>query len=175
MKHVTKLGAAGALMALGALAFSLPLPYGVAVESETLAATEAASAPEVMAPEPIASEATAREPVVEVEAEAAASAVVLETFTGSASYYSDRFEGRRTASGVRFRQANHWAAHRTLPFGTRLRVTNLANGNVVEVEVVDRGPFIPGRVLDLSRTAARDLDFIRAGHTRVKAEILTRP
>lgn len=99
----------------------------------------------------------------------------LETFAGSASYYADRFEGRRTASGVRFRQAELWAAHRTLPFGTRLRVTNPANGRHVEVEVVDRGPYVRGRVLDLSRKAARQLDFIRAGHTRVTVEVLERP
>ncbi|HUG39901.1 MAG TPA: septal ring lytic transglycosylase RlpA family protein, partial [Longimicrobiales bacterium] len=99
----------------------------------------------------------------------------LATITGSASYYADRFEGRTTASGVPFRQARMWAAHRTLPFGTRLRVTNLANGNEVEVEVVDRGPYAHGRVLDLSRTAARELDFIRAGHTRVRIEVLERP
>ena len=99
----------------------------------------------------------------------------LETFTGSASYYADRFEGRRTASGIRFRQDELWAAHRTLPFGTRLRVTNLANGKQVEVEVVDRGPFVRGRVLDLSRAAARKLGYIRAGHTRVRVEVIERP
>lgn len=120
--------------------------------------------------------------VADVPAAAASGAVAaavrepaLETFTGSASYYADRFEGRTTASGVPFRQAAMWAAHRTLPFGTRLRVTNVANGSEVEVEVVDRGPYAHGRVLDLSRAAARRLDFIRAGHTRVRVEVLWSP
>lgn len=100
---------------------------------------------------------------------------VLDTFSGSASYYADKFEGRTTASGVPFRQARMWAAHKTLPFGTKLRVTNLANGNQVEVEVVDRGPYAHGRVLDLSRSAARALDFIRSGHTRVRIEVMAPP
>lgn len=97
---------------------------------------------------------------------------VLETQVGSASYYADILAGRRTASGVRYDPAAAIAAHRELPFGTRLRVENLANGRVVEVEVVDRGPFARGRILDLSRSAARQLDFIRQGHTRVRIEVL---
>lgn len=98
--------------------------------------------------------------------------VVLETQVGSASYYANMLAGRRTASGVRYDPSAAVAAHRELPFGTRLRVENLANGRVVEVEVVDRGPFAKGRILDLSRSAARELDFIRQGHTRVRIEVL---
>ena len=102
-------------------------------------------------------------------------APALDTFEGTASYYADKFEGRTTASGIPFRQAEMWAAHRSLPFGTRLRVTNLANRRQVEVEVVDRGPFIRGRILDLSRAAARRLDFIAEGLTRVRIEVLEVP
>lgn len=106
-------------------------------------------------------------PVVPVEAEP-----VLELQEGSASYYASMLAGRPTASGVPYDPSAAVAAHRKLPFGTRLRVHNLANGRAVEVEVVDRGPFAKGRILDLSRSAARKLDFIREGHTRVRIEVL---
>ena len=91
---------------------------------------------------------------------------------GVASYYADRFQGRRTASGERFDNAQLTAAHRTLPFGTRARVTNLANGRSVVVRVNDRGPFVTGRVIDLSQAAARRLDMVRSGTARVRVEPL---
>lgn len=97
---------------------------------------------------------------------------VLRTLTGSASYYASSLAGRRTASGVRYDPRQMVAAHRTLPFGTLLRVTNPANGRTVTVRVVDRGPFTRGRVLDLSRAAAEELDFIRRGHIPVTFEVL---
>jgi rare lipoprotein A len=96
----------------------------------------------------------------------------LETLTGTASFYSDRLHNRRTASGVPYDRNAYVAAHRSLPFGTVLRVTNLTNDRVVTVRVVDRGPFIKGRILDLSRRAAEDLNFIRAGLTEVRIEVL---
>jgi rare lipoprotein A len=96
----------------------------------------------------------------------------LETLTGTASYYSDRLHNRRTASGARYDRNALIAAHRSYPFGTVLRVTNLANDRVVTVRVIDRGPFIKGRVIDLSRRAAEELDFIRAGLARVRIEVL---
>lgn len=74
---------------------------------------------------------------------------------GIASYYGPGFHGRRTASGERFNQNAMTAAHRTLPFGSRVRVVNLGNGKAVVVRVTDRGPFIRGRVIDLSAGAAR--------------------
>lgn len=101
-----------------------------------------------------------------------AAEAVLETQVGSASYYANMLAGRPTASGIPYDPSAAVAAHQELPFGTRLRVHNLANGRVVEVEVVDRGPFAKGRILDLSRSAAEELDFIRAGHTRVRIEVL---
>lgn len=76
---------------------------------------------------------------------------------GEASVYHDKYEGRRTASGVRFRQDRLTAAHRSLSFGSRVTAVNLANGRAVEVEIIDRGPFVAGRVLDLSRRAAEAL------------------
>jgi rare lipoprotein A len=98
--------------------------------------------------------------------------VVVDVLEGRASYYSDALAGRRTASGVPYRPEALVAAHRSLPFGTRLRVENLGNGRVVEVTVVDRGPFTRGRVLDLSRRAAEELGFVRQGVARVRIEVL---
>lgn len=98
---------------------------------------------------------------------------VLETATGEASFYADRFEGRRTASGIPFRQNQMVAAHRAYPFGTVLRVTNTRNDRSVNVRVVDRGPFGKrSRILDLSRRAAQDLGYIGAGRTQVRVEVL---
>jgi hypothetical protein len=91
-------------------------------------------------------------------------------FEGLASWYGPGFAGRRTASGEVFDPAQLTAAHRTLPFGTRVRVTNLANGRSVEVRITDRGPFKPDRIIDLSRGAAEALDMMRSGVERVRVE-----
>jgi rare lipoprotein A len=91
---------------------------------------------------------------------------------GRASFYHRSFEGRRTASGERYDRHRLTAAHRTLPFGSRVRVTNLENGHSVVVEVNDRGPFRKGRVIDVSEEAARELGFYRAGTARVRVEEL---
>ena len=91
---------------------------------------------------------------------------------GFASYYASRFDGNKTASGERYDEKALTAAHRTLPFGTRVQVTNLANGRSVVVRITDRGPFARGRVIDLSRRAARRLDFLRDGTTRVRLEVV---
>ena len=92
--------------------------------------------------------------------------------SGRASYYGGRFHGRRTASGTRFDQNAMTAAHPTLPFGTRVRVTNLANRRSVLVRITDRGPFVRGRIIDLSRAAARQLGFLRKGIAVVRLEPL---
>ncbi len=92
--------------------------------------------------------------------------------TGQASYYADKFEGRRTANGEKYRHSKLTAAHLTLPFGTKVKVTNLANKKSVVVRVNDRGPFVEGRVIDLSKSAAELLDFIYDGLTDVKIEIV---
>jgi rare lipoprotein A len=89
---------------------------------------------------------------------------------GLASYY--RFDGRRTANGETFDGGELTAAHRTLPFGTKLRVTNLATGQSVTVRVNDRGPFIPGRVVDVSHSAAEALGMTERGITKVKLDVV---
>ena len=94
------------------------------------------------------------------------------TFTqhGKASYYARSFHGEQTASGETFNQNELVAAHKTLPFGTRVKVINLDNGKQVTVRIVDRGPFKPGRIIDLSRVAASRIDLLEDGVTRVKIE-----
>ena len=87
---------------------------------------------------------------------------------GIASYYADRYQGRQTASGERFDQQALSAAHPSLPFGTRVRVTHLGNGRETVVRVNDRGPFVRGRIIDLSRRAAEELDMLRSGTAPVR-------
>jgi rare lipoprotein A len=95
-----------------------------------------------------------------------------QTQTGKASFYADKFEGHPTASGEKYKHNKLTAAHKTLPFGTVVRVTNLANGSTVEVKINDRGPYIEGRVIDLSKSAAEKLGFINLGVTDVKLEVV---
>jgi rare lipoprotein A len=90
------------------------------------------------------------------------------TETGKASFYADKFKGRKTASGEIFRQYKRTAAHKTLPFGTKAKVTNLSNGKTVKVRINDRGPFVAGRIIDLSKKAARKLNMVDAGVSNVK-------
>src|SRR3954447_13829880 len=85
------------------------------------------------------------------------------TEEGRASYYADKFKGRRTANGEIFRQRKRTAAHRTLPFGTKVTVKNLSNGRKVKVRINDRGPFVKGRMIDLSKKAARRIGMVDAG------------
>ena len=89
--------------------------------------------------------------------------------TGKASWYGPGFHGKKTASGERFNQQALTAAHRSLPLGTRARVTNLKNGKVVLVKINDRGPYHGGRVIDLSRAAARHLALGGLSHVRIEA------
>jgi rare lipoprotein A len=91
---------------------------------------------------------------------------------GSASYYASKFEGRRTASGEAYRAGALTAAHRSLPFGSIVRVTNPANGKSVTVRINDRGPFTAGRVIDVSRAAAEELGLIARGHAPVELEVI---
>lgn len=97
------------------------------------------------------------------------------TEVGLASFYADKFDGRMTASGETFSQKKMTAAHRTLPFGTVVRVTNLDNNLSVDVTINDRGPFVEKRIIDLSRAAAEKLNYISKGTTSVKVEVLSLP
>jgi rare lipoprotein A len=95
-----------------------------------------------------------------------------QTQTGKASFYADKFEGRPTASGEKYKHNKLTAAHKSLPFGTVLRVTNIKNNLSVEVTVNDRGPYVDGRIVDLSKSAAEKLEFVNIGLADVKVEVI---
>ncbi|WP_137752276.1 septal ring lytic transglycosylase RlpA family protein [Sphingopyxis sp. L1A2A] len=103
--------------------------------------------------------------IVEIDAE-------TEIGGGMASYYGRELAGNRTASGERFDPGQLTAAHRTLPFGSMVRVTNTANGDSVIVRINDRGPFAHGRVIDISHAAAREIGMHRSGTARVRMALL---
>ncbi|OJA06937.1 septal ring lytic transglycosylase RlpA family protein [Halomonas sp. QHL1] len=109
-----------------------------------------------------------------VVSSAANSAFAHETETqqGVASFYSDRFQGATTASGEPFDQQELTAAHKSLPFGTKVLVTRPDTGQAVEVLINDRGPFIQGRIIDLSKSAAAKLGMIRRGTAPVMVTLL---
>ncbi len=94
--------------------------------------------------------------------------LLYKTQKGYASYYSDYYEGRKTANGEIFQHNKITAAHKTLPFGTKVLVTNLSNNKTVLVRINDRGPYIRKRIIDLTKTAAREIDLIGPGITKVK-------
>ncbi len=91
---------------------------------------------------------------------------------GEASYYADKFVGRKTASGKIYNHSEFTAAHRTLPFGSKVRVYNTRNGKEVTVTINDRGPFVEGRVIDLSKEAAKTIGILSSGTTEVILEVL---
>ena len=101
-------------------------------------------------------------------------AIVLEVqaATGTATFYADRFEGRQTANSETFEQDKLTAAHNSLPFGTRVKVTNLVNGNSVVVRVNDRMHHRNRTLIDVSKRAAKELDFVRDGRVPVRLEIV---
>jgi rare lipoprotein A len=92
--------------------------------------------------------------------------------TGKASFYADKFEGRPTASGEKYKHSKLTAAHKSLPFGTKVKVTNVANNQTVEVVINDRGPYVDGRIIDLSKSAAEKLGFINQGLAEVQVEVV---
>jgi rare lipoprotein A len=92
--------------------------------------------------------------------------------SGVASYYGKKFHGRTTANGERYNMNEMTAAHRTLPFGTKVKVTNQRNERSVVVRINDRGPFVGGRVIDLSQAAAGNIGMIRSGVVPVRIEVL---
>jgi rare lipoprotein A len=156
----------------GAAAAPATLPEGVIAQLKQ----EYPVLREARAPEPRPSPDANPEQVPE-RVRAAVGERVLQTATGGATFYANYFEGRRTASGIPFRQNQMVAAHRSFPFGTLLRVTNLGNDAAVNVRVVDRGPFGGAAnqrrtIVDLSRRAANQLGFTGAGRAEVRVEVL---
>ncbi|ALI99125.1 septal ring lytic transglycosylase RlpA family protein [Rufibacter tibetensis] len=92
--------------------------------------------------------------------------------TGKASYYSDKLKGNKMANGKRYKPGKRTAAHKKLPFGTKVKVTNPRNGRSVKVMITDRGPFAPGRIIDLSKSAARKLDMEKSGVVPVQMKVI---
>jgi rare lipoprotein A len=99
-------------------------------------------------------------------------APIGETETGIASWYGVPYNGRRSANGEVYDMEKLTAAHRSLPFDTWVEVTNLANQKSVDVRITDRGPFVKGRIIDLSLAAAREIDMVAAGTVRVKIKVI---
>lgn len=94
---------------------------------------------------------------------------------GIASWYGKKWHGKKTASGAIFNMHLFTAAHKTLPLGTKVKVTNVRNGRSVKVLVIDRGPYVKNRIIDLSRAAAIELGLLRKGVGMVRLEVLTYP
>jgi rare lipoprotein A len=92
--------------------------------------------------------------------------------TGKASFYADKFEGVQTASGEKYKRKKLTGAHKTLPFGTKVRITNLQNNQTVEILINDRGPYVEGRIVDVSKAAAEKLGFINQGIAEVRLEVI---
>lgn len=107
-----------------------------------------------------------------VQARASVRAAATTVQSGKASYYGFKYQGRPTASGEIFDLNQLTAAHKTLPFVTKVKVTNLANNRWVIVRINDRGPFIKGRIVDLSQAAASQLEMIQSGTADVRLEVL---
>ncbi|MGV3588433.1 MAG: septal ring lytic transglycosylase RlpA family protein [Adhaeribacter sp.] len=97
------------------------------------------------------------------------------TQTGQASYYSNKFQGKKMANGQPYRKGKLTAAHNTLPFGTKVKVKNQQNGRTVKVKITDRGPHAKNRILDLSLAAARRLDMIQSGVAPITLKVTKRP
>ena len=106
------------------------------------------------------------------QAEGRSPGPMLEVFTGRATFYSDSFHGKKTANGERYNKNEFTAAHRSLPLGTIVRVTNLSNGNNLLVRINDRGPGKKKLILDVSRAAASRLNMIRRGVIPVQVEVV---
>lgn len=130
-----------------------------------LQTAEAASAPTVRAKPTQKKRASQRPPSNHGPA-------VKKALRGKASWYGPHFDGKQTASGEVFDQEKFTAAHKTLPLGSKAIVTNLQNGNSVEVEINDRGPYVRERVIDVSYAAARELGLIESGVAPVRIELL---
>jgi rare lipoprotein A len=102
-------------------------------------------------------------------------APIGQTETGIASWYGVPYNGRRSADGEIYDMEKLTAAHRTLPFDTWVEVTNLINRKRVDVRITDRGPFVKGRIIDLSLAAAREIDLVQAGIVRVRIKVIRKP
>lgn len=157
--------------ALIGLAALLALPAGPASAESDPAFDASFAAFTALPPAPLAAAGAVDIAAIEPASEAADQDdgidIARQLGSGGASYYAAKFHGRRTASGEAFDNTAMTAAHRSLPFGSKVRVTNPANGRSVTVRINDRGPFHGGRVIDVSRAAAERLGLVARGHGTV--------
>ena len=169
--------------------FEITDPLDLVLPSETVSALEVAE-PSTEAPvDPVITDSATTDPVTADPVTAIAEPepvvvpippqppkpvvpLVISTHSGEASWYGPGFYGNRTANGEVFRPGTMTAAHRTLPFGTRVRVTNLWNGRKAVVRINDRGPFAGDRVIDLAHGAASELGLTSSGIAQVRLEVL---
>ena len=168
------------VLSAASLAVLLALPAQASVDAAlTEGASEASfeqsfeafeELPDAPVPEGEAVDLDTFEPPIEAEPEPEATRSLGR---GVASYYGKKFHGRKTASGERFNMQAMTAAHKTLPFGTKVRVTNPSNGRSVIVRINDRGPYAHGRTIDLSRAAAQEIGIISRGHGTVELDIVS--
>ncbi|MFS2034985.1 septal ring lytic transglycosylase RlpA family protein [Polaromonas sp. CT11-55] len=166
MVRSLRVAGAAALMAL--LAACTTAPTAPSGPGPRPAAPRPAPAPQHDAPGQAVDEVPAPVPLTErPRPELLGGEVPREFQRGTASWYGPRFNGRRTASGERFDMRDFTAAHRTLPFGTLVRVHSLVNGRDVDVRITDRGPYAGNRIIDLSRAAAEELGMLGLGFKEV--------
>lgn len=157
----------GTIGALAVLALGGSLAAAETEEVPAIPAAEVAADPTLPRFEPTVEQAAPQLAVEEPAPEQAE-----HVGSGVASWYGAQFAGRRTASGERFDPADLTAAHRTLPFGSRVRVTHEGSGRSVVVRINDRGPFSHGRIIDVSQGAAKELGLVAAGSGRVRLELI---
>ena len=165
MRISTARSSAKYIFALASLSLLSSTP-GMAVIPQDGPESDVAVEQPVTSPVIAPTQETVAAPAVEVEP------ALEHVADGEASYYGHELAGNRTASGERFNPGALTAAHRTLPLGTRLKVTNKANGKSVIVRINDRGPFIKKRLIDVSLAAARKINMVSAGKAMVKLEML---
>ena len=157
--------------------FALALAFAGSVLAST-AIAQSASAPAAEAPKPAASAAPAAAPAAPTPAPAAVpaprapAAASTDTMSGTAAWYGRKFNGRKTASGQVFNAGALTAAHPSLAFGSRVKVSNTKNKRSVTVVINDRGPTTPGRIIDVTQAAAQRLGFVRTGTAPVTLEVV---
>ncbi|WP_113959469.1 septal ring lytic transglycosylase RlpA family protein [Roseimicrobium gellanilyticum] len=156
------------LIALGALWIAPKISR----QEPTLPAPLPTPAPMPAPSQPAVKEAMRLQQHPNPTAETKQAAIKLKSVKGKASFYGGKFHGRPTASGERYDQNSLTAAHRTLPMGTRVKVKNLRNGREVVVRINNRGPYVKGRIIDLSSRAAKDLRMTGAGVVPVEMTVL---
>jgi rare lipoprotein A len=158
---------------LGLLMLGACMPGGTFPGSRpTTQSSDTPNPPIPSAPIQIAFAAITIEPSQSNEAQQDELDLSLAREVGLGSWYGPRFQGRRTSSGERFNQHELTAAHRTLPFGSRVRVTNVENGQSVELRITDRGPRSPKRIIDISHAAAKEIGLKRQGIGVVQVDLL---